>query len=161
MAWIPATNLLSIVAHTGEFYQLDCEQGSVSPINVPYQGQCTCAHWVDQQRVWIGVEPNRAVLVNTGDGSIEQACAPKQSTFQMVYYWIVNPLYLINPKPAGLDNAMSYLLTGDQTATTQLITSDLGAAQVELQVWQPIVSNLAFVAFVLGVSCIYVARREF
>jgi hypothetical protein len=161
LAWIPSTGQLSIVTHTGQLFRLDCETQELSPIRNPFQGQCTCVHWLDEHRVWLGVMPNRAHLVDLVSGAVEQNCAPRRTTFQTIYYWVVNPLYLINPKPAGLDNAMSYLLTGDQTATTQLITNDLSAAQIELQIWQPIVSNLAFLAVVLGISCVYVARREF
>lgn len=161
LAWIPGTDQISIVTHTGELLKLDCQSRQLTPLDIPYGGSLTSIHWVDGQRAWVGVIPNRAYLINVTEQKVEQSCAPRSTTFEMIYSWIINPLYLVNPKPSALDNTMTYLLSGEKTMTTQLVTRDLEAAQVELQVWQPILSNLAFVIVIIGASCIYVARKEF
>ncbi len=161
LAWIPGTDQISIVTHTGELLKLDCQSRQLTPLDIPYAGSLTSIQWVDGQRAWVGAMPNRAYLINVTERKVEQSCAPRSTTFEMIYSWIINPLYLVNPKPSALDNTMAYLLSGEKTMTTQLVTRDLEAAQVELQVWQPIFSNLAFVIVIIGASCIYVARKEF
>jgi hypothetical protein len=83
------------------------------------------------------------------------------STLEMVYNWGVNPLYQVNPKPSALDSAMGYLLSGSETQSMNIITNDMKQAQVELDVWRPIVTNLAFVGVMLLIGCVYVARKEF
>jgi hypothetical protein len=161
LAWIPGTDQISIVTHTGELLKLDCQTQQIAPLSIPYAGSLTSINWLDSQRAWVGAMPNRAYLINVTERKVEQSCAPRSTTFEMIYSWIINPLYLVNPKPSALDNTMTYLLSGEKTMTTQLVTRDLEAAQVELQVWQPIFSNLAFVVVIIGISCIYVARKEF
>ena len=79
----------------------------------------------------------------------------------MVYNWGVNPLYQINPKPSALDNAMGYLLSGNETQSMSLVTNDMKQAQAEIDVWRPIFTNLAFVGVMLLIGCVYVARKEF
>ena len=117
--------------------------------------------WIDRT-VLPPLVPEQSVEMRDNEGHLLRAYTVGTGLFRLgATPAEVDPLYLANPKPAALDNAMSYLLTGDQTATTQLITNDLGAAQVELQIWQPIVSNLIFVNVVLGISCLYIARKEF
>ncbi len=86
---------------------------------------------------------------------------PVKTGFENFFSWLVKPIYLVNPKPSALDNAMNYVLSGSQTMNPQLVTNDLKTAQIELDVWQPIFSNLAFVAVMLAISCVYVARKEF
>jgi hypothetical protein len=56
---------------------------------------------------------------------------------------------------------MQYLLTGNKQFNPQLITVKLDNARVELDIWQPIISNSAFVAVILLLSCLYVARKEY
>ncbi len=161
IAWLPGTNKLAIVTHTGELLQVDCDSLSLVSLNIPYAGKLTSVSWLDADRGWFGVMPNQAHLINVSERKVEQSCVPKSTTFELIYSWFINPLYLVNPKPSALDNTMSYLLSGDKTMTTQLVTRDLEAAQIKLQIWQPIFSNLAFVAVIMGISCIYVARKEF
>ncbi|MEZ6080617.1 MAG: hypothetical protein R3C56_34565 [Pirellulaceae bacterium] len=41
------------------------------------------------------------------------------------------------------------------------MTVDLEAAQMQVDLWTPIVTNSIFVIVVLGFSCWYVARKEY
>ena len=56
---------------------------------------------------------------------------------------------------------MGYVLSGNRTQSMDIVANDLENAQVELEVWQPILTNLAFVAAMLGFGCIYVLRKEY
>jgi hypothetical protein len=56
---------------------------------------------------------------------------------------------------------MNYLLTGRSTFDENLVTVKMDSSKRELDVVRPIVSNCLFVLFMLAVSCIYVARKEF
>jgi hypothetical protein len=161
LAWIPGTNDLAIVTHTGNLLRLNCQTSSVSEIDFAFSGSCTCMRWQDADTVWLGVKPNHVYLLNMKTGLIEQRYAPRSTTLEKIYRWGVNPVYILNPKPAALDNAMGYVLSGNQTQALNLVTNDLEAAQLELDIWSPIFSNLAFVAVMLGISCIYVSRKEF
>ncbi|MFN3190324.1 MAG: ABC transporter permease [Aureliella sp.] len=161
IAWVPGKNQLTIVTHSGDLLLLDCDNETLSDYDIPVSGKISSADWISKQELWVGVQPNAAALIDTSTMQVKRSLDPKPSTLESIYNWGVYPLYVVLPKPAALDDAMLYVLSGNETQSLNGITNDLQAAQLELDVWTPIFSNLGFVIFTLGVSCLYVARKEF
>lgn len=161
MSWIPLTSELSILTHTGNCYKLDCKSAKLSEILPQLRGQITCLDWDGSQHIWLGVKPNRVYRFDVASNSVKERFIPKATILERVFRWGLKPAYTVNPKPAALDTAMSYVLTGNQTQVLGLVTSDLGAAQIEIDLWTPLISNFVFVAVVLGFSCWYVSRKEY
>lgn len=161
LAWRPNTNELTITTHTGELLSLNCESGKIETQNLPVSGGCTAIQWLDSEQAYVAVKPKDAYLVNLQSGEVVKSYVPQRTVFENVFWWVIKPIYYASPKPGALDNAMQYLLSGSKTQTLNLITNDLEAAQLELDVWTPILTNLAFVVLMLGISCVYVARKEF
>jgi len=161
MTWIPDTPDLAILTHTGKCYRLNCAQAQLSPFVESLHGQITSLNWETPNRLWLGIKPNSVYLYDLSQQSIREQYIPKATLLEQIFRWGVQPLYTINPKPAALDTAMSYVLTGNDTQALGLMTNDLKAAQLEIDLWTPIVSNLVFVAFILGFSCWYVSRKEY
>lgn len=161
LSWIPGRNCLAILSQTGRLFELDCDGRSMKERLVPLEGKLTCLIWKDEKRAWFGVSPNQVSLVNLETGEIDRQLSPKPKTSEWIYSRIVSPLYRYNPKPSALNQSMQYVLTGSKTFDPNLITVKLDSAKVELEVWQPIISNLAFVVVVLGLSCVYLARKEY
>jgi ABC-type transport system involved in multi-copper enzyme maturation permease subunit len=161
MAWVPESNSLAIITHTGELLKLDCETSQIVDFDLPLNDNITCMTWLDASRAYVGVQPNRVYLVDLQLGTVIEKFVPHSSMLELIYRFAIDPIYTIMPKPAALDNAMTYLLSGSETQTMNIVTNDLEAAQLELDIWTPVVSNLAFVVFALGVSCLYVNRKEY
>ncbi len=165
MSWIPEGNDLSILTHTGKCWRL---QGSsiagppvVSPLAESYDGKITSLWWEGSQELWLGVKPDRVVKLDLASGRVVADFTPRATMLETIYRWLIKPIYIINPKPAALDAAMSYALTGNKTQSLSLVTNDLESAQVQVDLWTPILTNTIFVVVVLGFSCWYVARKEF
>jgi ABC-type transport system involved in multi-copper enzyme maturation permease subunit len=161
LVWIPGSNQAAIITHTGNWFKLDCESGKVSTIPSPFGGKLTTMTWESPNKVLLGVKPNRVVEFDPADNKVSHSYTPTMSTLELVYNLGVNPLYQLNPKPSALDNAMGYLLSGNETLSLNIVTNDMKQAQVEIDVWRPIFSNLAFVGVMLVIGCVYVARKEF
>jgi hypothetical protein len=161
LAWIPESEELAVITHTGELLRVDCGSGVARALNLPAAGKFTTMQWISKERLWLGVQPNWVQLVELDNPVPLKQLKPASTTFERIYNWLVKPIYLINPKPAAMDNAMGYLLTGNQTQSLNIITYDLQAAQLELEFWVPIVSNLLFVATMLGIGSFYIAKKEF
>jgi hypothetical protein len=162
LVWIPGTNQAAIITHTGNWFKLDCESGQLSAIPSSFAGKLTAMTWESPTRVLLGLKPNRVVEFDLETNTIAKEYTPKQSTLELIYNWGINPLYQVNPKPTALDNAMSYLLSGSETQNMNIEpTRDLKRAQLEIDVWSPIFTNLAFVGVMLLIGCVYVARKEF
>lgn len=161
LAWIPDSNEAAIITHTGNWFKLNCESGELQEIASSFTGKLTAMTWKSPTNVLLGVKPNRVVEYDFANRSVVKDFKPTMSTLEMVYNWGVNPVYQVNPKPSALDNAMGYLLSGNETQSLSIVTNDMEQAQVEIDVWRPIFTNLAFVAVMLTIGCIYVARKEF
>jgi hypothetical protein len=161
IAWIPSTNFVAILTHLGDWWKLDCSSGLVTPLPSPEGKLITTMTWRTADEVWLGIQPNRVVDFNISSRTIIKEYSPVASTLEYVFNWIVKPLYIVNPKPTALDNAMSYILSGSETQSLNLVTNDMEQAQVKVDVWSPIISNLAFVAVMLAIGSVYVARKEF
>lgn len=159
--WAPGSDSLSIVTHTGKLLKLDCEQAELSNWEVPYQGYISSASWTKEGDIWLGVQPNIAAKVDAESGKVIEKLEPSSTIFESIYGLGIKPLYTLFPKPGALDDAMLYVLTGNDTQAMSAVTNDLEAAQVELDIWTPLVSNVGFVIVILSISCIYVARKEF
>ncbi|MEO8272092.1 MAG: hypothetical protein ABI557_20445, partial [Aureliella sp.] len=161
LSWIPQSNDLSILTHTGHVWRLDCRQAIVSPIAALLGGSITSLLWTNDHELWLGLKPDRAVKFDLASNRVLVDHTPRATTLEFVYRWFIKPIYIVNPKPAALDSAMSYALTGNKTQSLNLVTVDLEAAQMQVDLWTPIATNLIFVIVVLSLSCWYVSRKEF
>ena len=160
--WVPGKeNSLTIVTQQGKLLNLDCETQAIASVASPISGKITCLNWKDEKQAYMGVAPNRVVLVKMDDKSVVKDYSPKLRRFENVYNWVINPVFKVNPKPAAMDDAMAYLLTGKTTFDENLVTTKLDSSKRELSIWQPIFSNFAFVVVMLAICCIYVARKEY
>ncbi|MEM7473660.1 MAG: ABC transporter permease subunit [Planctomycetota bacterium] len=161
MRWQPDSNRLSIVLHSGELLFLDCDSQEIGEYDLPLAELVTCINWTDTNTAWVGCRPDSVHLVDFSQDNVLESYTPESSIFGMIYDWAIKPLYTVLPKPAALDEAMLYLLTGKDTQSVTPGSGSIGATKMELSIWPPILSNLAFVAFILMLSCIHVARKEF
>ncbi len=161
MSWIAGSDDLAILTHTGRLWRLAGETGRLSELATDYRGKITGMHWETEQDLWLGIQPDSVHRLDLASGQVQASYVPRSTTLERIYRWIIKPLYIVNPKPAALDVAMNYMLTGNQTQTLNLITNDLEAAQVQVDLWTPIITNTLFVLVILGISCWYVARKEF
>ncbi len=161
MTWIPGTLDLSILSHTGNGYRLACGTATLTELAPQFHGQITCLQWKGDNELWLGIKPNCVTLLDVATHQVKEQYVPRATILERVFRWGLKPFYSVNPKPAALDTAMSYVLTGNDTQALGLVTNDLEAAQMEIDIWTPLISNLIFVAVVLGVSCWYVSRKEY
>ncbi|MCC6509994.1 MAG: ABC transporter permease, partial [Pirellulaceae bacterium] len=155
------SNRFSLVNHSDQFYILDAATAKFNWVNCPSQGSITGVSWISDKQVWLGVRPNVAALVDVSTGKVERTLTPEPSRLDFFYNWIARPLYLVSPKPSSLNGVLQTLLQRDRTGQTQIINNDLSTFRQEIEVWQPIISNLIFVAVLLGIGCLYVWRKEF
>ena len=85
-----------------------------------------------------------------------------------IYDYVVAPLYTVLPKPGDLNNAVQWILTGEKSVEINNdpnqggnARANLEAERVTFNVWNAILSNLAFIVVMLGLGCLYIARSDF
>jgi hypothetical protein len=93
-------------------------------------------------------------------GSVDLPCK--------IYDYVVSPLHKILPKPSDLDNAVQWIVTGEKSVEINNdgnqqgnLKANLEAERVTLDVWNAIISNIAFILVMLGLGCFYIARSDF
>ncbi len=158
---IGQSDRFSVVDHDNRLWIVDPTAKTISQANCPNQGAITGISWMSDDEAWVGVRPNIAIQWNMSTGQVVRRLEPTQSRLEFFYSYIARPLYIVSPKPSSLNGVLQKLLQRDRAGQTQLFNNDLAAFRVEVEVWQPIISNLIFVAVLLGIGCLYVWRKEF
>jgi hypothetical protein len=123
-------------------------QGDVSAIAFTPQGGLAVATAFDHVNQY-----------NLESFATERSFQPDLETGPWIYWYLVRPIYNVFPKPGELGDVVTYLVTEKRT------TSNAGPGSQpitkQLNLWQPLFSNVAFLSVVLGLACLYVHRKDF
>ncbi len=160
---VPSSEEFSLVNHEGYWFTIDASESAATAkkVDFPWQGSVTGVTWMADELVCVGVRPKRAMMWNTKDKKVEMTFEPSMTRLDFVYHYIVHPLYYISPKPSSLSGVLSKLLSRQSSGQSRIFTTDLASGRDEIEIWQPIISNLVFVAVILTIGCIYVWRKEY
>jgi hypothetical protein len=103
----------------------------------------------------------RVVSLRLDDLSVLERRQPPSDWFLRTYYYGILPIYTIFPKPGELDSVVLYLLTDQETIAFPGPTeADPREARFKADITGPLLSNLAFVVVMLGISCLIVRRAD-
>ena len=92
---------------------------------------------------------------------VVESHTPSSEPLELVYRYALVPLYTIFPKPGELDNLVHYLLTEEKSVSVSGDEQRLDSTHIALELWEPVVSNLAFLVVMLGLTCVYISRKDF
>jgi ABC-type transport system involved in multi-copper enzyme maturation permease subunit len=156
----PDGRWFAVVSHNRRLWLYDAEQQKPASFGIAGQGDISAATLAADNRLFVADRFQRVTEYKLDPFAVERRFEPDSEMLEMVYRYAVDPLYLILPKPAELDNVVSYLLTKQETAPMGE-ESDLRTDRVVIDVWSPIWSNLGFLVVVLGFGCVYIWRKDF
>ncbi|MEC8557746.1 MAG: ABC transporter permease [Planctomycetota bacterium] len=158
--WQPNSNRIAILYQTGELFFVDCNTMSRGNYNLGISGDVTSIDWASPTDAWIGSGKQSVYKINLESGAVAESYNPALSSWQLAYYWGVDPVYQVLPKPSAMDEVMTYLLSGKEAQSVNAGGNNAGPT-VKLSIWGPLLSNSAFIVVILTLSCIYVGRKEF
>lgn len=95
------------------------------------------------------------------NAKVDKQVRSKLPWYKTAYQYVVNPLYLVFPKPGELENTMRYALTGKDTQKVRGQGMGPNGRTIKLDPWQPLYSNSAFISVVLLFGCWYFYRQDF
>ena len=104
---------------------------------------------------------NRLTAYDSKSLSRQHVYQPALSRAEIAYYYLIEPLFTVFPKPRMLNNTVHYVLTGKRTTDLGLFQGDVTQQREDLHPWRPVRSGLAFVAVLLLAACVYIERQEF
>jgi hypothetical protein len=124
-------------------------QGNVSSMAFDQTGRLWVAHHVKQLDVW-----------DKDLSSSDKSFRPARTTAEFLYDYIINPFYMVNPKPSAIQETIQYVLKNPQNKISAVDRADLDIPQVVADPWQPIWSNGIFIAVMLAASCWLLYRQD-
>jgi hypothetical protein len=109
----------------------------------------------------VGDYANRVVAYDPTTFARQRVYRPALSRQELAFYYVIEPLHTIFPKPRQLNKTVQYMLTGKRTTDFGIFQGDLTQLREDLHPWQPVRSGLGFVCVLLLAACVYIERQEF
>jgi len=153
----------AVVFHDRRLWLYDAEARDTADLPINRAGDISTAAFTPEGRLLLADRFTRVIEYQLEPFQVVRRYQPPADTLELVYRYAVTPIYTIFPKPGELDSLVSYLLTEEQSTpfNRRASANDLRAEQIVIDIWQPLWSNLAFVAVMLTLTCVYIARRDF
>ncbi|MCL6501240.1 MAG: ABC transporter permease subunit [Pirellulales bacterium] len=159
----------AVLFHNGRLWLYEPPQDSERAEGRLYQpdvadrGDVTAVSFPDEHTMLIGHGFGNVSAYRLEQLVRLETLRPSHGTLFLIYRWGIRPLYRIFPKPGELDNLTQYVLTGETTVAVggPQNGDDLTAGRLKLDIWQPLWSNLAFVAVMLLLGSLYVQVKDF
>lgn len=151
---------LAIVYKNARLWLYDTKE-SDTPFRVAGQGDISAAAFAGE-KLLVADRLTRVIEYDLADGRRVRQWQGSMPLAEKIYRYFLNPLYTVFPKPGELNTTVNHILTEPdaKVAGVRLDENQEGIPQ-SVDVWGPVWSNLAFLVVVLGISCVYVARRDF
>jgi hypothetical protein len=156
----PGGALFAVLFHNRRLWLYDT--ANQQPLTLPLagQGDISAAAFDGQERLLVADRFTRVTAYELPSGKIADRRRPPLSVLEKVYLFGIKPVYTVFPKPGEMDNVVNYLLTGSEAVAVGP-NNDLQTSRQKLDIWGPIWSNLAFIAVVVGLGCLYTHRKDF
>ncbi|HET6323363.1 MAG TPA: ABC transporter permease subunit [Planctomycetaceae bacterium] len=161
----PDGRRVAILFDDGHVWLYDVEEQHPTAAKLGSQGDLTSIAFSPENRLLAADGFGRVIAYRLDPFERGNAYQSPMDTLQILYRYVVTPLYTIFPKPGELDNVVTYLVAGDPI---ELFEQGRGNREElpreerpQIDIWPPIISNLIFLAVVLTITCIYIERRDF
>jgi len=130
-------------------------------LDITGQGNISAASFTPQNTLMVADRVRRVSEYRLDPFDVLHRYEPESELLEKVYRYGIVPLYTVFPKPGELDNMVSYLLTDQKDIATTGDENNLESERVVLDIWKPILSNVAFLAVILTLTCVYISRKDF
>lgn len=128
---------------------------------LPGQGDISASSFDRENRLLVA---DRLARVRQYDpASLRQLAqfTPPLDRWEMLFYYLITPVYNVFPKPGELDQTVQYVLTQRSTAEVGFLRGNIDLPRDQRDPWRPLWSSAAFMLVVLGAACVYIERSEF
>lgn len=157
----PDGRFFAVLFHHRKLWLYDRQAGTPIATGIPSQGDITAVAFAPSGQLLIGDRFGRVSSYASDTFEREARYEGTLDAIEKVFRYGIDPLYTVSPKPAEMDNWLTYLISGEQTMTNPLAGNVEEQTPIVLDLWTPIWSNFAFIAVVLGGTCVYLSRKDF
>jgi hypothetical protein len=161
----PDGRTLAVLHDDNRAWLYDLEHGVPISGRIGGQGDISALAFSPANQLLVADGFGRVTSYQTEPFQVSDTFKPPAEMLEILYRYVVMPLYTVFPKPGELDGLVTYLVVGDPVNLFE--QSRMPRDQVNLErrgpidIWGPIWSNLAFLAVMLTITCVYISRRDF
>jgi hypothetical protein len=152
----------AVLYHGGDVWLYDAERGEPTRPRLRGRGDLSAVGFDNGGKLLVCDQGTRVIGYDLAAGRETARAAPAPGLLEYTYHYAVKPLYSILRKPVELDNVSTWLLTEkDSVGMGAPDEGDLQQARTKLDAWGTIRHSAVFVVVVLGLTCLYISRRDF
>ncbi len=156
----PDGRYLAVLYRNAHLWLYDTQEEREVPLGISGQDDVSAVAF-DGDKLLAASRVSRVTEYDLDDLAVERRWQGSMPMAEKIYRYALHPLYTIFPKPGQLNETVSYVLTAEDTKVGGLRFDDSQTIPTKVDVWGPVWSNLAFLAVVLFISCVYVQWRDF
>lgn len=150
-----------VLMHGGRVTIFDAQKGALLEAQVRGEGDISAAAFGPDGSLWAADRLKRLTRYDAKSLDLAETREGRLSTGEMIYRYVLGPLHWILPNTYGLGNAQTYLFTEKKSEAVGGPDARLDSERVTYDVWGPIWQNTAFLVVVLGLTCVYISRKDF
>lgn len=151
----------AVLTHGGRLFLYDADSGKPISASIRGQGDISAIAFAPGGTLWVADRLKRLSRYDTETFTLKETLEGSLSTGEMIYRYALRPLQWVLPNTYGLRNAQTYLFTESKSEAVRGPDAPLDSERLTLDVWGPIWQNAAFLAVILGLTCVYIARKDF
>jgi hypothetical protein len=165
LAGSPDGRRLAELFDDGHVWLYDVEEQKPFSARIGSQGDLTAIAFSPENRLLAADGFGRVIAYQLEPFARGNAYQSPLDTLQVLYRYVVTPLYTIFPKPGELNEVVTYFVVGDPIELFEQSRTPRDELQREerppVDIWQPVISNVIFLVVVLTITCVYIERRDF
>ncbi len=165
VAGSPDGRRLAVLFDDGYVWLYDVEAQKRISVRIARQGDITAIAFSPQNRLLAADGFGRVIAYRLDPFERGNAYQSPLDTLQILYRYVVMPLYTVFPKPGEMNEVVTYLVVGDPIELFEQSRTPRDELNREerppVDIWSPIISNVIFLVVVLTITCVYIERRDF
>ncbi|MEY3175260.1 MAG: hypothetical protein RLZZ436_3174 [Planctomycetota bacterium] len=162
----PDGSRAAVLTHAGVLVMFHAADNRFSTLRINTPRTISGIRFLDASQLAIGAGRS-LLIVNPDSGESVKSWQGQIQWPVHLYDYVVKPLHAVFPRPGDLDNTVRYLVTGESSVVVEeeggpgLDDEDLSAPRIVFNPWASFGTNSAFLAIMLLLGCLYIARSDF
>ncbi len=151
---------IAVLTVDGDVWVMSKDGEKMTRPNVVGQGEGTTIQFDETGKLWVAHHTKQVDVWNEGLSGSVKSYRPARTVPEFIFDFIINPFYLVNPKPTAVNETIQYLLRNPENKLPMLDRTVSDIPQIERDPWMPIWTNCIFIGVMLSLGCWYLHRQD-
>lgn len=159
---------IAVIMSDRKLWLLEDGRDEFQLANVTGQGDISAVVFTQDGKMLVCDRIDRVTEYDTANWKRMRRIAPPMQLMTMSYHYVINPFYIICPKPGEFYRTVTYLLldpaktsSRENKEETGRSTGERSSSERIQNPWQPVYSSFVFMVVMLAIGCVYMEWQEF